>query len=1038
MTVATPTRGRADDVGVKRRVAARAPGADRVGAGVQPTFADIGTPLAEVTFVVVDLETTGMRAHDSGITEIGAVKVRGGEVLGEFQSLVNAGRPVSAFIARLTGITQAMVATAPDIDLVLPSFLEWAHGCVLVAHNANFDVGFLKAACLERGYEWPGFPVIDTVPLARRVVTKDEARDCKLCTLAALFRADTNPDHRALSDARATVDVFHGVLSRLGNLGVHYLEDLATAGDPVPVAVRRKTSLADGLPEAPGVYQFIGPKDEVLYVGKSLNLRKRVRSYFTAAEKRKAIIEMVQIAERVEPIVCATELEAAVRELRLIAAKAPRYNRRSKHPNKTVWVRLTDEAYPRLTVVRSVADASVPHIGPFPSQSAALEAIGALHQALPIRQCTGKLALHPKTVGSPCALAGMHKCSAPCLAIDSPDEDYASVVEQVLAALSGDPRLVVENISERVGILAAAGRFEEAGLQTHQLRVFLLGAAKAQRLYPLAVCPELVAARPLTPATRSDPRAAVTLAHPGRASVTGWELLVAKYGQLAGAAICYGDATLSAQIAAVRATAAHVTPAIPPMPAGLPEEASLILDWLDSPGVRLVAAATPWALPVRSAIPYQDLTEVCAAVTNALDAQGLKDKMMMGLVDALTQPKVWAQLANLPPYDEAATMARLTKLRNDGLAPDVAAAMLTQSRLRAKGRPKLGAAVGDMLLTDDGVEQATRPLVAQIHAQRYRTAGIAIVADLTCGIGADARAFADAGLKVIATDINPDTAAIAAWNLRDYPSVTVKCSDGLAQDFALENIQGIYADPARRIMGGKRVFDPEAYAPPLDAIIELQARVPALGIKIGPGIPHDAIPKTAEAQWVSVDGDVVECGLWFGPLALTGIGRNALVVQTNGLETFSRIVRDDGLGKAEPAPNGSIGKYLYEPDGAVIRAGLVGTIARQINGWLLDPTIAYITSDNQADTTALSYRIMDTLPFGVKTLKKYLRERNIGRVAIKKRGTAVTPEALRPQLQLKGDNEATIVLTRINGAQSVLIVEPIISTISGKHSDRPP
>lgn len=570
--------------------------------GVQPTFADVGTPLAEVTFVVVDLETTGMRAPDSGITEIGAVKVRGGEVLGEFQSLVNAGRPVSAFIARLTGITQAMVATAPAISLVLPSFLEWAHGSVLVAHNASFDVGFLKAACQELGYDWPGFPVVDTVPLARRVVTKDEARNCKLGTLAAVFRADTSPDHRALSDARATVDVFHGVLSRLGNLGVHYLEDLATAGDPVPVAVRRKASLADGMPDAPGVYQFIGPKDEVLYVGKSLNLRKRVRSYFTAAEKRKPIAEMVQIAERVEPIVCATELEAAVRELRIIASKSPRYNRRSKHPNKTVWVRLTAEAYPRLTVVRSVTDALVPHIGPFPSQAVALEAIAALHQAIPIRQCTGKLSLRPKSAGSPCVLAGMHKCSAPCLAVDSPDDGYVSVVEEALTALCGDPGAVVAAVSQRVGELAADGRFEEAGAQTRQLRTFLAGAAKAQRLYPLAGCPELVAARPVS-------------------QQGGWELLVAKHGQLAGAAVCRNDDTLSAQISAVRATAAHVTPATAPMPAGLTEEASLLLDWLDSPGVRLVHAATPWALPVKSAIPYLDLTEVSAAVTNALDTQ---------------------------------------------------------------------------------------------------------------------------------------------------------------------------------------------------------------------------------------------------------------------------------------------------------------------------------------------------------------------------------------------------------------------------------
>lgn len=587
--------------------------------GRQPTFADIGTPLAEVTFVVVDLETTGMRAHDAGITEIGAVKIRGGEVLGEFQSLVNAGRPVSAFIARLTGITQAMVATAPDIRLVLPSFLDWAHGSVLVAHNANFDVGFLKAACQDLGYDWPGFPVVDTVPLARRVVTKDEARNCKLGTLAAVFRADTNPDHRALSDARATVDVFHGVLSRLGNLGVHYLEDLATAADPVPVAVRRKATLADDIPEAPGVYQFIGPKGEVLYVGKSLNLHKRVRSYFTAAEKRKPIAEMVQVAERVEPIVCATELEAAVRELRIIAAKAPRYNRRSKRPDKSVWVRLTDEAYPRFTVSRSVSDAEVPHIGPFPSAFVAREAIAALHQAIPVRQCTQRLSLNPKAAGSPCALAGMHKCSAPCMAVSGADASYGLAVAQAVAALAGDPSEVVAAVAGRVADLAAAGRYEEAGVATHQLRTFLAAAAKAQRLYPLVRCPELVVARPVGGAvTNAKP----PVANPATAQPPGgglrWELVVVKYGQLAGAAVCHNDETLTSQIAAVRATAAHVSPGIPPQPPGLVAEASLILDWLDSPGVRLVHAGTPWALPVKTAVPHLDLLAVSDAVTSAI------------------------------------------------------------------------------------------------------------------------------------------------------------------------------------------------------------------------------------------------------------------------------------------------------------------------------------------------------------------------------------------------------------------------------------
>ncbi|MCL1800550.1 MAG: DEDD exonuclease domain-containing protein [Promicromonosporaceae bacterium] len=561
----------------------------------QPTFADLGTPLSEVTFVVVDLETTGTHAANAGITEIGAVKVRGGEILGEFQSLVNAGKTVSAFIARLTGITQAMVSTAPRIELVLPNFLQWAHDCVLVAHNAAFDVGFLKAACVELGYQWPGFKVVDTLALARRVVTRDEAPNRKLSTLAALFRAEVTPDHRALADARATVDVFHGILSRLGSLGVTHLEDLASASDAVPPEVRKKASLADGLPEAPGVYQFLGPNDEVLYVGTSNNLRKRVRSYFTAAEKRRQIQEMVRIAQKVNPIVCATPLEAAVRELRLIAEHAPRYNRRSKFPQKTCWVRLTEEAFPRPTVTRQVKG-DVPHIGPFPSSAVAQEAIAAIHAAIPIRQCTQKLAKAARLPVSPCALAGLGRCSAPCLEPNS--GAYEKVVAATHQAFSGDPSHVVSTLSTQIANYSAQERFEAAGLVTRRLKTFLNAAAKAQRLLPLAGCEELIAARP--------------------GSQGSWEVIIVKHGRLAGAINCAPHLDINAEIAALRATAEYVAPPIPPMPAATTEEAQLVLNWLDSPGVRLVYSATPWALPIKSALAHTDLKEVSAAIEAAV------------------------------------------------------------------------------------------------------------------------------------------------------------------------------------------------------------------------------------------------------------------------------------------------------------------------------------------------------------------------------------------------------------------------------------
>lgn len=573
----------------------------------QATFEELGTPLRDVTFVVVDLETTGTNAREGGITEIGAVKVRGGEVLGEFQSLVNPGQPVPAFVARLTGITNAMVATAPDIALVLPSFLEWARDTVLVAHNAPFDVGFLKAVCARLDYEWPGFTVVDTVPLARRLVTRDEAPNHKLSTLANLFHASVSPDHRALADARATVDVLHALFDRLAPMGITHLEDLATAADPVPPEVRRKRHLADDLPASPGVYLFRGPGDEVLYVGTSVNIRKRVRSYFTAAEKRKRITEMVRIAERVTPVACATPLEAQVRELRLITEHAPRYNRRSKFPERHSWVRLTDEAYPRLSVVGGVVADAV-HIGPFASRRTAQEAVHALHDALNLRQCTARIPLVSRKAGSPCALAGMGRCSAPCIATEGPDTSYEQVADAARRALTGDPSPVVRALSDRIATLAHQERYEEAGEVTRRLRAFVSGAHRAQKLAPLAACAELVAARP---SGIGDA--------PGRPG--GWEIVVIKHGRLAATDVSEPGANPLPLVSALRTTAEHVEPPIPPAPAAHPEETDLLIAWLDSPGVRLVHLSDTWACPVRAAGAHAELTWASDRVRTEIRAE---------------------------------------------------------------------------------------------------------------------------------------------------------------------------------------------------------------------------------------------------------------------------------------------------------------------------------------------------------------------------------------------------------------------------------
>ncbi len=381
----------------------------------------------------------------------------------------------------------------------------------------------------------------------------------------------------------------------------------------------------------------------------------------------------------------------------------------------------------------------------------------------------------------------------------------------------------------------------------------------------------------------------------------------------------------------------------------------------------------------------------------------------------LLSPEGWALLSALPPYDEARAMALSERLRKEGLDPRLVAGALTQSRLRAKAHAKFADFAEGMLFTPEGLEQATRLTVAARHARRYQGAGCTRVADITCGIGGDAMAMGALGLDVVACETDELTAAVATVNLRHF-GATVRHEDGLTTD--LTGIDGVFADPARRTRGGQRRHDPAAYSPPLDAVLALRERVPALGVKVGPAIAHTAVPDDAEAQWVSVDGDVVEAGLWFGPLATDGPGRSALVIRGRDAVAVH--------GPAERVPAGAVGAYLYEPDGAVIRAGLVSAVAHEVQGHLLDATIAYVTADAPVATPlADGYRVLDTMPFNLKRLRAALRERGVGTLTIKKRGTAVVPDQLRRQLDLKGDATATIILTRVGGSQQVLLVEPL-------------
>lgn len=547
----------------------------------QPSLEDLGTPLFDVTFVVVDLETTG-GAEDSAITEIGAVKVRGGEILGEFQTLVNPGGHIPAVVAVLTGITDAMVACQPRIEQVLPSFLEFSRGCVLVAHNAGFDIGFLKRACAAQGTPWPGNAVVDTVALARQVLLRDEVPNCKLGTLAAHFRATTLPNHRALSDARATVDVLHGLLERIGNLGVDTLEDLTEFTRRVSPQRRAKRVWAKDLPTAPGVYCFYadhpestGTRREILYVGKSKNIRTRVRTYFTASEKRGRMEEMVRVATGVEAHVCATPLEAEVRELRLIRAHDPRYNRRSRNQDRLVWVKLTREAFPRLSVVRRVLDDDCQYWGPFGNRQAADEAVLALYDAFPLRQCTKRLS--SRSPGQACALAEMARCLAPC-ELGAGAEAYPELVTRVQRALACDVRPVVDTIGVRLSRLAEQERFEEAELVAGRLRQYTRATVRGQRFGSVARCPQIVAA----------------LRHEGG----GWQIHVIRHGRLAAAALSAPGEVPQRVAREAVATAETVLPPRAGMPAATIEECELLASWLETPGVRLMEVDGEWSWPI--------------------------------------------------------------------------------------------------------------------------------------------------------------------------------------------------------------------------------------------------------------------------------------------------------------------------------------------------------------------------------------------------------------------------------------------------------
>jgi DNA polymerase-3 subunit epsilon len=523
---------------------------------IQRTFDDLGTPLHELTFCVLDLETTGGSPATCEITEVGAVKYEAGELIGTFDTLVNPGAPIPPTITILTGITQAMVVDAPRVEEVLPSLLEFIGTAVIVGHNVRFDMSFLNAAAERLGYGKLPNPTSDTLGLARRLV-RQEIRSLKLQSLAAHFRSPVTPNHRALADAQATAHVFWGLLERAGTIGVTHLEDLLRLPTAKGSPHYSKIELTERLPRKPGVYLFRDRDGNVIYVGKAKNLRTRARSYFYGDDRR-SVEQMLRDLEEIDFRVCATELEAEITEIRLIHAHIPRYNRRSRPPKSTHYVKLTAEEYPRLSVVRTLRDDGCLHLGPFRSRRAANSVVAAIWDAMPIRRCMTKGGKRSPA----CNFAQLGVALCPCDG-SVPAEVYQDVVTRLRRGVENHPAELLDPLVSKLRDYARNARFEEAADLRDRHRA-LVRALTDRRNWGVLRQAGLLWAE----------------------DQTGDSVLV-ENGKLVAAWTATEQPPLAATVAA------PLSPHLVPESVAEAEEARLVWKWLDRPDVRIVESTNP-------------------------------------------------------------------------------------------------------------------------------------------------------------------------------------------------------------------------------------------------------------------------------------------------------------------------------------------------------------------------------------------------------------------------------------------------------------
>ena len=426
------------------------------------SFTSESTLLSQVTFCVVDLETTGSSSAVGGITEIGAVKYRGGEEVSRFSTLINPGQPIPANIVMLTGISSSMVADAPRIEDVLEVFLDFVQGTVLVAHNARFDVGFLNAALERHGYDPLSNAVIDTVTLARRLV-RSEVPNCKLSTLAAHFNFPHQPIHRAMDDVLATGDLLHYLIERAAAFGVFDIEDLVALPSLSSHPESQKLKMTEDLPRGPGVYLFLDMAGDVLYVGKATNVRARVRSYFSIGESRKKVGSLLKLVHSIQCIATPDAVTAEVFELRIIRRLRPRYNYVGTRSEKYCYVRLTtDEEWPRLVITKTPSSKGIT-LGPMTTKGMARDVVDAIESVVPLRRCTVRMGRnYVAPADAPvCSAARLGLAECPCSG-SADASSYGAIVDTVVRTLKGDAQDVVALLTDRMTSHSQNQRFEEA------------------------------------------------------------------------------------------------------------------------------------------------------------------------------------------------------------------------------------------------------------------------------------------------------------------------------------------------------------------------------------------------------------------------------------------------------------------------------------------------------------------------------------------------------------------------------------------------